>query len=114
MTVVYLPYGSNLHPDRMRSRVPRARALGTARMPGLVARLARDGLVERCRLSHDRRAHLVRLTLNGRKALAAVEKPYFRAVDHTLAGISAADRQKAIRVLVDICRSLDTGKGGRK
>ena len=88
--------------------------VGKASMTGLVDRLERDGLVERCRLSHDRRAHLVRLTLNGRKALAAVEKPYFRALDHTLAGISAADRQKAIRVLVDICRSLDNEKGGRK
>ena len=88
--------------------------VGKASMTGLVDRLERDDLVERGRLSNDRRAHLVLLTPNGRKALAAVERPYFRAVDHTLSGISAADRQKAIRVLVDICRSLDDEQGGRK
>jgi hypothetical protein len=46
LTVVYFAYGSNLHSARMRSRVPRARALGAARLPHarlVCNKLGRDG-----------------------------------------------------------------------
>lgn len=46
MIVLYFAYGSNLHSDRMRSRVPRARALGPARLENarlVCNKLGRDG-----------------------------------------------------------------------
>lgn len=46
MTAFYFSYGSNLHPDRMRARVPGARVLGAARLPHarlVCNKLGRDG-----------------------------------------------------------------------
>ena len=39
---------------------------------GLVAQLVDEGLVERTAVPHDRRAHVVRLTVRGREAVAAM------------------------------------------
>lgn len=46
MTSLYFAYGSNLHSGRMRFRVPEARSLGSARLPGarlVCNKLGRDG-----------------------------------------------------------------------
>jgi hypothetical protein len=40
----YLAYGSNLHPDRLRRRVPSARLRGVAALPGYTLRFEKRGM----------------------------------------------------------------------
>ena len=42
-TLLYFAYGSNLHPERLRERVPSAESLGVARLEAHVLRFHKRG-----------------------------------------------------------------------
>lgn len=59
---------------------------------GLVAQLVDEGLVERGAVAHDRRAHLVRLTVRGREVFGAMAVAHERWIVELTDGLAAADR----------------------
>lgn len=60
---------------------------------GLAARLEREGLLERVVPREDRRQQLVRLTAEGRRALARMAGPHRQWVEALFASLGAEDRR---------------------
>jgi DNA-binding MarR family transcriptional regulator len=59
---------------------------------GLVTQLVDEGLVERGAVAHDRRAHLVRLTVRGREVFGAMAVAHERWIVELTEGLAAGDR----------------------
>ena len=64
-----------------------------------VDRLERRGLVERRNHPEDRRTRVVHLTTAGRKLIACAFGDHEAAMDRAAAGLTAAERAQAIRLL---------------
>ncbi|MDQ0785090.1 DNA-binding MarR family transcriptional regulator [Streptomyces sp. B3I7] len=68
----------------------------------IVDSLERDGLVERVRHPHDRRAFLLRLTEEGRQCHREAEEIDRRALAEATAGLTAPDRDRLRALLARI------------
>ena len=64
--------------------------------------LVRRGWLERWVDTHDRRQTMVRLTAEGRRVLAKIRKRTETHVRHSLAGLTAVEREQ----LIDVTRTL--------
>jgi len=61
---------------------------------GLVAQLVDEGLVERSAVLHDRRAHVVRMTVRGREVFNAMALAHERWIVEMTGGLAAAERDR--------------------
>ena len=82
---------------------------------GLVAQLVDEGLVERTAVPHDRRAHVVRLTVRGREAFAAMAISHERWIVEMTGDVDPDDRDRLHALLgrlKDAVRSRERGANG--
>jgi len=80
---------------------------------GLVARLIREGLVERRVDAADRRSAKVRLTAAGRRAFAAMAPVHAGWIDAVFDGLGAAERGQLAALLARVKKNLAPAAGGR-
>ena len=73
---------------------------------GLVAQLAREGLVERVPVPQDRRAQTVRLTAQGRAAFDRMAAAHERWIVELTAGLDAAERRRLHALLGELKASV--------
>lgn len=74
---------------------------------GLADRMADEGLVERVPVPGDRRAMILKLTLEGHKEFAAQAAAHEAWLDELLAGISAQDARAMAAKLADHAQAQD-------
>ena len=95
-------------PEGMRSSELTRELLVTAgNVTGLVARLARLGLVERHAEPHDRRAVRIRLTPRGRQVVGKALPRHRREVAHLFAGLPERDLATLRELLGRLTDSLE-------
>ncbi|MDX1593986.1 MAG: gamma-glutamylcyclotransferase family protein [Gammaproteobacteria bacterium] len=91
--LLYFAYGSNLHPERMRRRVPSARPLGCAVLTGHVLRFHKHSLVDgsgKCDAHYTGRAEdrvygaVYSLVVSEKAALDAVEGPGYEVAERVV------------------------------
>ena len=83
---------------------------------GLVAQMVAEGLVERRPVPQDRRAHLVRLTADGRRAFGAMAAEHERWIVELTAGVDGAERRRLHALLGELkasVRAREPGGSGR-
>jgi DNA-binding MarR family transcriptional regulator len=83
---------------------------------GLVAQLVDEGLCERRPVPQDRRAHMVRLTAEGRRAFGAMAAEHERWIVELTAGLEGAERRRLHALLGELkasVRAREPGGGGR-
>ncbi len=73
----------------------------------LVDRLEERGLVERQPCPNDRRARYAALTPEGRRLVARIFPDHARAVEHAMAGLTRADRDRAATLLKTLGRAAE-------
>ena len=73
---------------------------------GLVVQLAAEGMVERLPVPKDRRAHLVRLTPEGRRAFGAMAAEHERWIVELVGGLDGADRRRLHALLGELKASV--------
>ena len=82
---------------------------------GLVAQLVDEGLVERTAVPHDRRAHVVRLTVRGREAFGAMAISHERWIVEMTGDLEPDDRDQLHSLLgrlKDALRLRERGASG--
>lgn len=77
---------------------------------GLVARLVREGLVDRVENPSDRRASVVRLTAAGRAAFAAMTPVHHDRLEALFAGMGRVELEALLALLGNLKQSLHDGK----
>lgn len=77
----------------------------------LVDRLVRAGLVERCRVTSDRRVVMVKITAKGRELLGDLDQRVLDLHRSQLAHMSAADQQR-LNELLFVARQRDGDPAG--
>ena len=98
-----LGQAERLEVSELRARM----AIDAGHLSRLLARLDRQGLVERERSPSDGRRQLARLTAAGGKAFETLDR---RSADETaarLSALAAADRRRLVGALADVRRLLD-------
>lgn len=75
---------------------------------GVVDRLERSGLVTRASQAEDLRAKLVRLTARGSQLVDRIAGAHSRQIDRVFAGLSAAQRQRLQRLMVQMTSHLES------
>jgi len=83
---------------------------------GLVAQMVAEGLVERRPVPQDRRAHLVRLSAEGRRAFGQMAAEHERWIVELTAGLDGADRRRLHALLGELkasVRACEPAGGGR-
>jgi MarR family transcriptional regulator, lower aerobic nicotinate degradation pathway regulator len=83
----------------------RVMALEKSSVSGLVDRAAKRGLVERTTRAHDGRAVHVRLTRDGERLRATIERQVDERVAALLAGVPKADRAHLVRIATRLVRA---------
>ena len=73
----------------------------------LVDRLEERGLVERQPCPSDRRARYAALTPEGKRLVARIFPDHAKAIDHAMAGLTRADRERAAALLKSLGRAAD-------
>ena len=73
---------------------------------GVVAQLCREGMVERLPVPQDRRAHLVRLTAEGRRAFGAMAAEHERWIVELAEGLDGAERRRLYALLGELKASV--------
>ena len=97
------------HPGGMRSSdLTRALLVTAGNVTGLVARLARLGLVERRPVPGDRRASRIRLTARGRQVVQRALPRHRRDVAFLLSALPSRDLVQLRGVLGRLNRSLES------
>jgi MarR family transcriptional regulator, organic hydroperoxide resistance regulator len=79
---------------------------------GIVDRMERDGLVERCRAADDRRVINVLLTQHGKKLLSAIENIAGEINESVMDEFTKSDQDKLMRILDSIWNKIN-GKHAR-
>lgn len=79
---------------------------------GIVDRMERDGLVERCRAADDRRVVNVLLTPQGKKLLSAIENIADEINESVMDEFTKTDQDKLLRILDSIWNKIN-GKHAR-
>jgi DNA-binding MarR family transcriptional regulator len=79
---------------------------------GIVDRMERDGLVERCRAEDDRRVINVLLTQHGKKLLSAIENIADEINESVMDEFTKSDQDKLLRILDSIWYKMN-GKNAR-
>ena len=69
---------------------------------GIIARLGADGMVERAGLAGDRRACLVRLTPQGRAAMALMAQAHLSWIDLLMTDTNEADIARTMAVMIEL------------
>ncbi len=87
----------------------RRSGLETSTMTGLIDRMERDGLVERCDDANDRRVQLVYLTEKGRQAMSPALAVVDSVLDNVFEGISQKDLSKTTDVLKRVLANAHEG-----
>lgn len=77
-----------------------------ADMTGIIDRLEKTGLVERGPHPSDRRVNMVRMTVEGEKAVDALEPGYLEGVGRLMSGISREDLERLNVTLEKIRRNV--------
>jgi DNA-binding MarR family transcriptional regulator len=77
----------------------------------MIRRMIEKGLLDRERTESDQRANAVRIAAGGRKALRSARTASERVEKALLSSLSAADRQKFIRMLTTVVSHADEGEG---
>ena len=73
----------------------------------LVDRLEKRGLVKREACPEDRRARYATLTTEGKRLLARIFPDHAKAIEHAMAGLTRADRDRAATLLKALGRAAD-------
>lgn len=83
------------------SQVELARLLdvGKVTLGGLIDRLERSGLVERCADGEDRRLKRIRMSRRGRALFQRIEEIAAEVNGESMSGISAEDEQRLVEIL---------------
>jgi DNA-binding MarR family transcriptional regulator len=92
-----------------------ARRMGLTRQSvhATVGRLAADGLVELVPNADHRRSQLVRVTGEGARRYAAMQRRQAEWVDRLAEGLDAAELETTARVLGALCGRLEGDDDGR-
>jgi len=83
---------------------------------GLVAQLCAEGMVERLPVPADRRAHVVRLTADGRRAFGAMAAEHERWIVELAGGLEGPERRRLYALLGELkasVRAREPRGGGR-
>ena len=111
-----VPVLAALHDETPRSQKELARIaeIEQASMAQILARMERDGLIQRERDPDDGRSTLVSLTATARAQLPSARQALRRASREAVAGFDDADVQTLTRLLERVIRNLDepTSIGG--
>jgi MarR family 2-MHQ and catechol resistance regulon transcriptional repressor len=73
----------------------------------LVDRLEERGLVARQPCPNDRRARYATLTPEGKRLVARIFPDHARAIEHAMAGLTRADRERAATLLKSLGRAAE-------
>jgi DNA-binding MarR family transcriptional regulator len=94
------------HGEMAMSRVAEVLDVSLSNASGLIDRLEERGLVERIRVTDDRRVVLVRLTEHGRKTLGEVEVLKEEMVRRVVSKLSAHQLDRLNRALTDVKQAV--------
>ncbi len=89
------------------AELSRRLVVNKADMTGIVDRLERTGLAERCAHPNDRRVKMVRMTAEGVRAVNVLEPGYLKGVGLLMSGIPRSD-------LVQLNRTLEKVRSNAK
>jgi DNA-binding MarR family transcriptional regulator len=77
----------------------------------MIRRMIEKGLLDRERTESDQRANAVRMAPGGRKALRSARSASERVERTLLAGLSATDRQRFLKMLAAVVAQAETEEG---
>ena len=77
----------------------------------MIRRMIEKGLLDRERTESDQRANAVRMAPGGRKALRSARSASDRVERTLLSGLSAADRQRFLKMLAAVVAQAETEEG---
>jgi len=96
------------HPDGLKmSRLSGVLRVSNGNVTGIADRLADEGLVERVPVPGDRRAMIVRLTLDGHREFARQAEAHEGWIDEMLAGVNAEDARAMAARLMTIAAAAE-------
>jgi DNA-binding MarR family transcriptional regulator len=95
----------------MRTRIARRMGLTRQSVHSTVNRLVADGIVQLADNADHRRSQLVSLTELGQAKYRTLDEKQAVWVNERVAGLSRAELETASRVLGELCRRLEAGRG---